>query len=138
MTRIGWSAGFTLRNEGGAGMPRRQQRHRRGDRRLHVDGGAVDVPVQVELHHDVAAAGGARRGHLVDAGNGRELPLERARDRRGHRARIAARQIGADEDRRIVHVGRSLIGRTRYATTPKSAMAAISRLVAIGRLDENF
>ena len=34
----------------------------------------------------------------------------------------------------LATVGRSLIGRPRYATTPNSAMAAISRLVAMGRL----
>ena len=30
-------------------------------------------------------------------------------------------------------MGRSLTGSVRYATTPNSAIAAISRLVAIGR-----
>ena len=51
------------------------------------------------------AAGGARRGHRVEAGDRRELALERAGDRRGHRARIAAGQAGADVQRREVDVG---------------------------------
>ena len=72
---------------------RRQQRHRGGDRRLHVGDRAVDVAVQIERQRDVRVAGAAARRHLVDAGNRRELPLERARDRRRHRHRIAAGQI---------------------------------------------
>ena len=74
---------------------RRQQRHRRGDGGLHVGDRAVDVAVQVERQRDVGAARAAARRHLVDAGNRRELPFERAGDRRRHRDRIAARQIGA-------------------------------------------
>ena len=99
---IGWSAGLFLRNDGGAGMPGRQQRHHRGDRGLHVDRGAVDVAVEIELQRDVGAARAARRGHRVEAGDGRELALERAGDRRRHRAGIAARQAGADVERRVV------------------------------------
>ena len=82
----------------------RQQRHHGGNRRLHVNGGAVDVAIEVELQRNVRAAGGARRGHLVEAGDGRELTLERARHRRGHGAGVAAGQSGADVQGREVDV----------------------------------
>ena len=44
----------------------------------------VDVAVEVELHRDRGRAERAGRRHLRDAGNLRELPLQRLRDRRGH------------------------------------------------------
>ena len=44
----------------------------------------------------------ALRDHRVHAGDGRELAFERARDRRRHRARIAARQPGLNLDGREV------------------------------------
>ena len=103
---IGWSAGLNLRNDGGAGIPAGKQRHHRRDRRLDVDGGAVDVAVQIELQRHVRAARRARRGHLVDAGDRRELALERARHGRRHRRRVAAGQAGADVQRREIDVGK--------------------------------
>jgi hypothetical protein len=83
---------------------RGQQRHHRRDRRLHVDGGAVDVAIEIELQRDVGAAGAAARHHRVEARDRRELPLERARDRRGHRARIAAGEAGVDVQRGVIHL----------------------------------
>ena len=47
----------------------------------------------------------ARRGHRVDAGDGRELLLERRGHRRGHRLGAGAGQGRADLDRREVDVG---------------------------------
>ena len=44
----------------------------------------------------------AGRVDRVDAGDGRELLLERRRDRRRHRLRARARQAGADLDGREV------------------------------------
>src|SRR3989441_630140 len=63
---------------------RRQQAARElaqslGDRRLHVLRGGVDIAVQGELQRDARAAEARRRGHLVHAGDGRELFLERRR-----------------------------------------------------------
>ena len=72
------------------------------DRRLNVIGGGVDVAVEIELHGDRGHAERARRGHLRDAGNLRDLPLERLRDRGGHRVRGSARQRRGDRDRRKV------------------------------------
>jgi hypothetical protein len=80
----------------------RQQRHGGGDGGLNVDCRAVDVAVQIECQRDVAAARVAGRGHFIDAGNRGELPLEWTGHCRRHGVRIAARQIGADADRRIV------------------------------------
>ena len=51
------------------------------DRGLDVARGRIDVAVEVELHRDRADAEHAGRGHLRDAGNLRELPLERRRNR---------------------------------------------------------
>ena len=44
------------------------------------------------------------RGHRLEAGDHRELVLERRGDRRGHRFRARARQTGGDQQRRKVDV----------------------------------
>ena len=61
------------------------------DRRLHVLRGGVDVAVERELHRDLRLPEARRRRHVVDAGDRRELLLERRRDRRRHRLRARAR-----------------------------------------------
>ena len=71
----------------------------------------------------------------VEAGDGRELLLERQRDRRGHGLGTGAGQAG-------LHlrwsgkstVGRSLTGSSRYDITPKTTMPSMIRVVVIGRL----
>ena len=66
------------------------------DRRLHVIGGAVDVAVEVELDRDGGGAEIAGRRHLRDAGDLRELTLERLRHRGRHGFRACAGQGGCD------------------------------------------
>ena len=78
----------------------RQLAQRLRDRRLHVLRGVVDVARQRKGQRDVRAAERARRRHRVDAGDRRELLLERRRDRRGHGLRARARQSGGHRDRR--------------------------------------
>ena len=103
---------------------RRQLAQRRGDVRLHVERGAVDVAVEVELHDDVGRAEHRRRGHHVDAGDRREGALERAGDRGRHRVRAGAGQRGGDRDgrevdarqRRRPEAGDSRTGRRRRTT----------------------
>ena len=51
-SRIGASAGLTLRRIGGVGMRRRQRARGGGDRRLHVLRRGVDVAVERELQRD--------------------------------------------------------------------------------------
>src|SRR3954470_12777279 len=65
----------------------------RGDRRLHVLGGSVDIAVEIELQRDRGRAEGARRRYLRDAGNLAEATLERRRDRRGHGVGTGARKL---------------------------------------------
>ena len=72
------------------------------DRGLHVVGGGVDRAVEVELDRDRGGAEITRRRHLGDAGNLRELALQRLRHRRGHGFRAAARQRGRHLDGREV------------------------------------
>ena len=86
------------------GQVLRQLAARGVDGALHVVGGAVDAAVEVELDGDRGGAQIARRGHLGDAGDLGELPLERLGHRRGHRLGAAARQIGRDLDGREVHL----------------------------------
>ena len=62
----------------------RQRLARSRDRRLHILGGKIDVAVEVELNRDRGGAERAERGHLGDAGNLAELPLQRRRDRGRH------------------------------------------------------
>ena len=63
-------------------------------------GGAVDVAAELELDRELGEAERARRGELGDAGNLRELLLERRRHRRRHGLRIGARQLRRDLDGR--------------------------------------
>ncbi len=72
------------------------------DGSLDVVGGAVDRAVEVELDGDRCRAEIARRGHLRDAGDLRELALQRLRDRGRHCLRAAARERRGDLDGREV------------------------------------
>jgi hypothetical protein len=72
------------------------------DRGLHVVGGAVDRTVEIELDGDRRGAEIAGRRHLCDAGNLRELTLQRLRHRGCHGLRTAAGQGGRDLDGREV------------------------------------
>ncbi len=78
---------------------------RRVDRRLDVPPGRVDVSRQVELDRDRRRAEGALRRHLRDPRDPPELPLERRRDRRGHRLGARAGQVRRNRDRRELHLG---------------------------------
>ncbi|MOA00799.1 hypothetical protein D3C78_1201740 [compost metagenome] len=81
-----------------------QQVARGVDGRLHVAGGAVDVPVQVELHDDPRRALAGAAGHLVDPGNGAEGPFQWRGDAGGHDLRAGAGQAGLHGDHREVHL----------------------------------
>ena len=84
---------------------RRGQRARRGgDRRLHVLRGGVDVAVERELQRDGRQAVRGDRGHRVDAGNRRELLLQRRSDRRGHRVRVRAGELRLHLDSREIDI----------------------------------
>ena len=72
------------------------------DRRLHVVGGGIDRAVEIELDGDRRGAEIARRRHLRDAGNLRELTLQRLRHRGRHGLRAAAGQGGCDLNGREV------------------------------------
>src|SRR5690348_6775616 len=76
---------------------------RAADRRLHFLLGDVDVEGQVELQSDDGGAGGARRGHLVQARHLAELLFQRRRDRRGDDLRTRAGVEGLYLDGRVVH-----------------------------------
>ncbi len=72
------------------------------DRALHVVRRAIDVAVEIELDGDGGRAEHARRGHLRDPGNLRELGLERLRHRCGHGFGARAGQACAHLDGREV------------------------------------
>ena len=81
-----------------------QKPARRVDRRLHVAGSAVDAAGELELQRDGRGPEAARRGHLRQPRNGRELLLERGRDRGGHGLGARTRKLRADRDGREIHV----------------------------------
>ena len=72
------------------------------DRGLHVLRGRVDVAVEIELNDDRRGAERAQRRHLRDAGNLRELPLERRGDRGGDGFGAGALPGGGDLDGREI------------------------------------
>ncbi len=87
-----------------------RRRHVRGklprhgrDRRLNIEGRAVQVPRQVELQRDLRRALGRGRAHVVQARDRRELALERSRHRGGHRLGRRSGQRRGNLDRREVH-----------------------------------
>ncbi len=82
----------------------RQQARGLRDRGLHVHRGAIERPVEVELERDLRGPERVHRRHRLQAGDRRELVLERRRHRRGHRLRAGAGQLRRDEQRREVHV----------------------------------
>ncbi len=85
--------------------PLRQFGLRLRDRRLHVLRAGVDIAREIELQRDVGPALDVRRGHRVEAGDRRELFLERRRDRRRHRLGTRAGQACVHDDRREIDVG---------------------------------
>ena len=88
----------------GARHPGRELARGGADGRLHVLGGRVEASAQAELKRHLRDAEDARRVHVVEAGDRRELPLERSRDRGGHRLRARTRERGRHLDRREVDV----------------------------------
>ena len=67
---------------------------------LHVEGGGVDVAVEVELDGDGGGAEHRGRCHLRDARDLRELPLQRLRHGGGHGFGACAGEPGVDVDGR--------------------------------------
>ena len=80
----------------------RQAAHGGRDLRLHVERGAVDVTVEVELQDDRGVSERRGRGHRRHAGDGRELPLEDRGDRGSHRLGAGAGKLGRHLDGRKV------------------------------------
>ena len=112
----------------------RQQARGLRDGRLHVHRGAVQPPREVEFQRDLRVAQRVRtRGHRVQAGDGGELIFERRRHGGRHGLRTRAGQAAVTSRVGKSTLGRSLTASDRYATPPNSAIAAISRLVAMGR-----
>ena len=81
-----------LADRGGRGQIRRQLACRLANGGLDILGGRIDVPIQVELEGDLAAALGATGTHLGNAGNARELLLQRGGHRGGHGGRTCPGQ----------------------------------------------
>ena len=106
------------------------------DRGLHVVGGAVDVAVEVELDRDRRRSEITRRRHLRDAGNLRELALERLRHRGGHGFRAGAWQAGGDLDGRKIHLRQRRHGQQRIGDQADEQNARHHQRGADGIADE--
>ena len=82
----------------------RQQTGRGVDRLLHVLRRGVDVPLKVELQRDHCRADAARRRHLGETRDRRELLFERRCHGRSHRIRARAGISGRDRNRWEIHL----------------------------------
>ncbi len=107
--------GHGQREDGLIGRVHLPERRRRGqvgrqlagggrDGRLDVERRRIDVAVEVELQGDLRVPERAGRGHRVQAGDRRELLLERRRHRRRHRLRAGAGQTGGHLNRGEIDV----------------------------------
>ncbi len=85
----------------------------RVDRRLNIVGGRVDIALEIELNRYPGRAERTRRCHLRNAGNLRDLALERLGDRSGHRLRGGARQRRGDGYRRKIDLRQGRHGQVR-------------------------
>ena len=74
------------------------------DRRLDLLEVVAELLRKLELQGDAGRPVGARRGHLGDAGDQRELTLERGGDIRRHGLGAGAREVRADLDGGVVDV----------------------------------
>ena len=68
------------------------------DGRLHVARGSIDIAAQIELQGDGRGTELARRGHLGNAGDPAELPLQRRSHCGSHGLRTRSWQTCADRD----------------------------------------
>src|SRR5438874_1152595 len=131
--RIGWSAGLALRNEGGA---------------VSV-GGSSGIAAEIALCTSVTALSMLRLRSNDSVTLVLPVPLDEVISSTPAIV-VNCRSSGLATDAAIVTgsppgrfaptlivgystLGRSLIGSARYATIPNNAIAAINRLVAIGR-----
>ena len=99
--------------------PGRELARGRGDRRLDVLRGRVDVAVERELERDLRRPLRARRVDRVEARDRRELPLEGRRDRGRHRLGARARKARRHLDRREVDVREVAHGERAEADRPE-------------------
>ena len=89
--RVELAVGGVARQRGG------QVRVRGGDGRLHVARRAVDVPVDAEGQLDAGGPHAAGGCHVIDIGNGAQVPLQRRRHGARHDLRTRPRQLRGDE-----------------------------------------
>ena len=104
ISRIGWSAGLIFRYLGREGRFAGRIPGRGVDGRLHFARRRIDVAAQIELQRYLRGSNRAAGRHFRDAGDARELLLERSRDGRRHDLGTRARKAGADSDRREIHL----------------------------------
>src|SRR5262249_27184771 len=86
------------------GHSRRQGLRRGRERGVHVLPRRVDVAVEIELNDDRGGAERAQGRELGDAGDLRELPLERRGDRGGHGLGACALERGGDLNGGKIHL----------------------------------
>src|SRR5207302_440729 len=114
--RVGW---IDLAVRGVAGQVRRQVTPCRVDRRLDVAGGAVDIPVQVELQDDAGRSEVAGRRHLGYARDAAELAFEGGGHRRRNGLGARPRQTRRDRDRGELHLGQGRHGEQPEGDQPR-------------------
>ena len=137
MDMTGNSGAVELAVGGIAGQRRGQVGVRGDDGRLHVARRAVDVAVDAEGQLNVRRADAAGRRHVVDVGDGAEMPLQRRRDGARHDLGTGARQLCADTKIAGTSMrGSGATGSSMNATPPHSATPTVNRVVATGPPDE--
>src|SRR5262249_17246140 len=91
----------------------------RGDGRLHIASGCVDVAVEVELEGDAARSEGAGGSHLGGGGgDAPELTVEGRSDGRRHRLGARARETSAYGDGREIDLRQRGYGKNAECDGP--------------------
>src|SRR5579872_3202564 len=106
------------------------------DGSLYVAGGGINVAVQIKLQNDGSRPRAAAGGHLVDAGNAAELPLQGSGDSGSHGRRAGSGKAGVNLDYGKLHLRQRSYGQKLEGERARNQHRGRQQRGADGPLDE--